>query len=333
MIFSGVVGSFAQLLLVRIGVAVGESGCVPTAQSLIADYFHRAERPRAMAIYWMCGPVAVIIGYFGGGWLVEHVGWRVTFMLIGVLGILLALLVKFTIREPRKKSNNHTVYQPPLKSVIVTLWRQRTYRSIVMAFSAMYFFGMGLGQWLPTFFIRSYDMNAGELGLWFAFVWGGCSLIGTYLGGYLATRYALHKEALQMRVTALLVCVGGLLYMMIFLSSNRYDSLAYMAIVGILHSMGNGVIFSSIQSLVTDHMRSVSLAFIFLMANLIGFGLGPFTAGILSDFLAPRFERESLRYALAALSPGYIWAGSYYWKAASTINEDIQTVESVTFSK
>jgi len=92
----GLVSNFTQLLLVRVGVAVGEAGCVPPAQSLIADYFDRAERQRAMAIYWMSYAISVIVGYLGGGWLVENFGWRITFMVIGLPGILLAILVKLT---------------------------------------------------------------------------------------------------------------------------------------------------------------------------------------------------------------------------------------------
>lgn len=92
--------------------------------------------------------------------------------------------------------------------------------------------------------------------------------------------------------------------------------------------MTNGTIFSAIQSLVNDHMRSVALAVIFLLANLIGFGLGPIAVGLLSDLFAQSFGQESLRYALAAFSPGFLWVGFYYWKAASTIETDIRSVES-----
>ena len=328
-VFCGVVGNFTQLLLVRVGVAVGEAGCVPAGQSLIADYFDRDERPRAMSIYWLCGPLAVIIGYLGGGWLVEYLGWRITFIVIGVPGILLALLVKFTLREPRLKQKNRVIQaSPSFKTVLATLWKQRTFRSIVMAFSVSYFFSMGLVQWLPTFFMRTYEMGIGEVGTWFALVWGGCGLFGTFLGGILTTRYAACKEALQMQACALLFGLGGLSYVMAFLSSDKYHAMAYMAAAGIIMPMCNGATFSAIQSLVNDHMRSVALAVIFLLANLIGFGLGPLAVGLLSDLLTPTFGQESLRYALVAFSPGFIWVGFYYWKAAITIEADIQTVDS-----
>ena len=324
----GLAGNFTQLLLVRVGVAVGEAGCLPPAQSLIADYFDRAERPRAMAIYWMCSPIAVIVGYLGGGWLVEYFGWRITFMIIGLPGILLAILVKLTLREPRLKQKTHSVIaQPSFKVVLNTLRLQPTFRHIVLAFCVTFFFGTGISLWLPTFFIRSHGMETGELGAWLAFVWGVCAVFGTYLGGVLATRYAAGKEGLQMQTIALAHILYGILFVTVYLSSNKYNALALLGVLTIIGASVNGPIFSAIQSLVNDRMRSVALALIFLLANLIGFGLGPLVAGVLSDLLAPTFGQESLRYALLALSPGYLWAAFHYWKASYTIEDDIRKVE------
>lgn len=325
----GMVGNFTQLLAVRVGVAVGEAGCMPPAQSLIADYYNRAERPHAMAIYWSCGPLAIIVGYLGGGWLVEYLGWRFTFLVIGVPGIFLALLARFTLREPRLEQEHRLVKQPPsLKVVLKTLWHQRAFQSIVIAFCVGYFFSAGIGQWMPTFFMRSHGMGAGELGTWLAFVWGGFGLIGIYLGGILVARYAANKEPLQMKACAFFYGIAGLLYMMMFLTSELYHALGYMAAAQIMISVCNGAIFSAIQTLVNQHMRSVALAFIFLLANLIGLGLGPVAIGFLSDLLNPTLELESLRYALAAFCPGLIFVSVYFWKASDTIEADIHCVES-----
>lgn len=325
----GLVGNYTQLLLVRVGIAVGEAGCLPPAQSLIADYFDRAERPQAMAIYWLCSPIAVIIGYLGGGWLAESLSWRMVFIVVGVPGILLAMLVKLTLREPRlERISTAVVEQPSIKEVLNTLWQQRTFRYIVMGFCVSYFFGMGIFQWLPTFFIRSHGMDTGELGTWLTFALGVCGVFGGYLGGLLADRYAAGKEALQMRAVALIFVLYGILFVMVYLSPNKYNALALMSALGFFGALTTGPIFSAIQSVVNDHMRSVALALVFLLANLIGFGLGPIAAGVLSDLLTPMFGQESLRYALVSFSPGYLWVAYYYWKAANTIEADIMIVES-----
>ena len=324
----GLVGNYGQLLLVRVGVAVGEAGCFPPAQSLIADYFDRVERPRVMAIYWMCYPIAVIIGYLGGGWLAESVGWRMTFMVMGVPGILLAVLVKLTLREPRLKQKLIlAIEQPSFKDVLNTLWQQHSFRYIVTAFFMAYFFFAGITLWVPTFFMRSHGMETGELGTWFAFSWGVGGILGTYLGGFMATRYAAHKEALQMRSIALVLVLWGLLYAMVFLSSNEYSALAFMTAAGIVGVLPTGPVFSAIQSLVNDRMRSVAIALTFLLANLVGLGLGPLAVGVLSELLAPKFGQESLRYASVFFIPGVLFVSYYYWKAADTIEDDILRIE------
>lgn len=325
----GLVGGFSQLLLVRIGVAVGEAGCVPPAQSLIGDYFGRTERPRAMAIYWMCFPIAVIIGYLGGGWLAETVGWRMTFILMGLPGLLLAIIAKLTLREPRLMRKTSKVEgQPSFKMVLNTLWNQRSLRHIVTAFCVAYFFFAGIVQWLPTFFIRSHAMETGELGIWFAFSWGVCAVLGGYLGGALTSRYAAHQEGIQMRAVALVFVVWGGLYVMVFLSSNKYQALVFMAATGMVSALTTGPIFSAIQSLVNERMRSVAIALTFLLANFIGLGLGPLLVGWISDLLAPMYGQESLRYASVLFTPGVLWVSYHYWKAAATIENDIRRNES-----
>ncbi|MDC1513641.1 MFS transporter [Porticoccaceae bacterium] len=183
LVISGLVSNFVQLLLVRVGVAVGESGCTPPAQSLIAEYFSRAERPRAMAIYWMSLPLSTILAYLVGGWLVEQFGWRITVMIIGIPGVLLAVLVKFTLREPRLNTikNSERLITPAgqskpeqesLLSVLKALWEKSAFRHLSTGFCVSYFFGGGISLWIPAFFMRSYGMEAGELGTWLAFTWG-----------------------------------------------------------------------------------------------------------------------------------------------------------------
>ena len=331
LVLCGLVGNFTQLLLVRVGVAIGEAGCLPPAQSLIADYYNRAERARALATYWLCGPLSVIIGFMGGGWLIDYFGWRMTFILMGVPGILLAILVKFTLREPRLAHKSPQIIQhPSFKTVLSTLWQRQAFRNITIAFCVSYFFGMGIIQWLPTFFIRSHGMEISEIGTWLAVAWGLCGLVGTYLGGELASRYAVHREALQMRAVAFLFILGGLLYIFIYLSQNQYIAMGLLAATGLSFALTSGVVFSAISNLSDDRMRSAALALVFLMSNLIGFGLGPIAAGVLSDLLAPIVGQESLRYTLVLLSPGYLWVAYFYWKASQTIEADIRQVELTT---
>ena len=331
LVLCGLVGNYSQLLLARMGVAVGESGCVPPAQSIISDYFNRAERPRAMSIYWLCAPIATLLSYAGGGWLIENLGWRTTFIIIGFPGLLLAIVVKLTLREPRLMHESQIVLkqsEPSIRDALSKLWRRHALRHTVMAFVVSMFFMIGIAVWTPAFFIRSHGMSAAELGVWIGLSLGLGGLFFTYLGGYLATRYAAQREALQMKSVALVaVCCSGL-YLVCFLSGSKTTALILLSIMnGVLLPLVTAPIFSVIQSLTEERMRAMVLALILMFSHLIGMGLGPMAVGLASDALIPMFEQDSLRYSLLFFSPGFLWWAFHAWKASITIEDDIRTVE------
>jgi MFS transporter, Spinster family, sphingosine-1-phosphate transporter len=342
-ILCGVAGNFLQLLLIRIGVAVGEAGCIPPAHSLIADYFTRAERPRAVARYMLGGSLSLVIGYFVGGWLDELYGWRTTFMLVGLPGLGLTALAWFTLREPRlemreKGASGISVAapfsppntaalpseQPSLREVCVTLWANNTFRQLLFTFSVTSFFNYGITQWQPAFFIRSYGLQTGELGAWFGTVTGLSGVIGLYLGGELVSRFATNNERMQLKSMSVVYISIGIISAFIYLSPNRYLAFGFMGLSNIAGAATNAPLFANLQTLVPPRMRAMSIALVYLFANLIGMGLGPLMVGALSDALRPLVGDESLRYGLLALSPGYAWGAWHLWRASRTVTRDLK---------
>jgi len=327
----GTATSFAQLLLIRVGVAIGEAGCIPPAHSLIADYFGRTERPRAVAIYMLAGSLSTLIGYFVAGWLSELYGWRTMFILLGLPGILPAALAWLTLREPRREkgmtpaATSGIITPPSLHEVFTTLWRNRTFRSLLLCLCVMSFFVSGILQWQPAFFVRSFGLKTGELGTWFALIYGIASFVGTYWGGELASRRAARNERLQLRTMAIVIASIGFVSALMYLSSNRNIAFALLGLGVLGGCAANGPLFAIIQTLVPDRTRALSIAAIYLFTNLIGAGLGPLAAGTLSDALHPLVGEESLRYALLSLCPGYLWSGWYLWRAARTVMGDLES--------
>jgi MFS family permease len=342
----GAASNFVQLLLARIGVAVGEAGCMPPANSLIPDYFTRAERPRAVAIYMLGTGLSNVIGYFLAGWLNELYGWRVMFMVLGMPGLALAALAWFTLREPRlgKPTTDAvgrlaaTALAVPetaglslsLKEVCVTLWANRTFRHLLFCFSVVSFFGYGIAQWLPAFFIRSFGLKTGELGTWFAVIYGLGGMVGMYLGGAWASRRAARNERLQLKALALVVSCFGVISALAYLSPSPYLAFGLLGVGYVAFATAYGPLFATVQTLVPQHMRATSIALIYLFANLIGLGLGPLAAGALSDALRPLVGEESLRYALLALCPGYLWAGWHLSQASRSVTRDLQAVQATS---
>lgn len=336
----GAATSFLQLMLIRVAVAVGEAGCMPPALSLIADTFPREERARAAARYMLGIPFSVIVGYFAAGWLNELYGWRKTFAIVGLPGLFLGALAWFTLREPRRAQHGVTqAFATPMVSaplpaskpsfgfVCSTLWANRSFRHLLICWSIWYFFAYGLLQWTPAFFVRSYGMQTGELGTWFALTLGVGGVVAVYLGGELASRYAAGNERLQLRSCAISFAVFATFNVCAFLAPDRHLALAAMGIAYFGGNMVQGPILGTIQSLVRPEMRATSVALVYMFANLIGMGLGPLAAGALSDALRPWFGEESLRYALVIMCPGYFWAAAHVWRASRTVMRDLATTQ------
>jgi MFS family permease len=326
----GLAASFVQLMLIRIGVAVGEAGCNPPAFSLIADYFSRLERPRATAIYASAASLCALVGYFFAGWANEHYGWRAMFFALGMPSLLLALIARFTIVEPRlaqwgAPAAATVAGQTPyaLREVWAALWRNTTYRHLLVCLTVMSFFIIGIGQWWAPFFIRSFGITTSEIGLWLSVVSGAGGLLGSYAGGELALRHAAGREQRQLSAMALAIAGGGFATICIFLSSTATAAFVMVGLAILAHSTINGPLFATMQSLVEPRMRAMAFAMAFLIANLLGLGLGPLAAGALSDVFRYWAGEDSLRYALLALAPGYFWAAWHAWRASITVEKDL----------
>lgn len=325
----GLAGTFTQLLSIRVGIGVGEAGCQPASHSLIADSFDRDERPRAVSIFMQGNTLSLVIGYFVAGWLNELYGWRVMFVVLGLPGLALAMLAWISLREPRHAltHDRSATIAPhpavPVREVASTLWGSVPFRHLLLAFSVVYFFGTGIVQWQPAFFARSYGLGSGELGTWLMMIYGIAGMLGMYLGGEWAARYAARDEARQLRFMAVAYCLYGALSMCAYIVRDAYQAFALIGLATLVGTMTTGPLFATIQTLTPQRMRATAVSIIYLFANLIGLGLGPVATGVLSDALRPLFAEESLRYTLVALSPGYIWVAWHLWHASRTVDRYI----------
>jgi len=329
---------FAQLLLSRIAVAIGEAGCVPAGSSLIADHFERSERPRAMARYMLAAPLSSVIGYFLAGWINEAWGWRATFFSLSAPGLILAAIACLTLHEPRlspasparpsgEARRPGAEARPTLGEISTALWSTRTFRHLLLSYAIMTFCGNGTTLWLSTFFIRHYGIGTGTLGTWFAIVYGTGGALGAYLGGELAARYAARNERLQIWMTAWLYIGLGTISALVYTAPNRYIAFGLIWINSLCAAMSIGPLLAVIQSLAPERMRAQAIALVFFVSNLIGMGLGPLAVGALSDALHPRLGEESLRAALLALTPAYVWIAWHLWRGSGTVRRDIEATE------
>jgi len=325
------VTNFPQLALARVAAAVGESGCKPPTYALVGDYFPEpAQRTRSMAIYWLGSPLAALISFILGGRLNELYGWRFTFFLAGIPGLMLAVLIKLTIVEPRIQASGARDQQrslPPMSAVLATLWRQRSLRHLSIALVLLYGMGFGMGPWYAAFMMRSHGMGTAELGVWLGMIFGLSGIVGILAGGYVTARWFAGEERCQMRMSAVTVATIVPCFVAFLTLSQKYEALIALVPLMIVFNFFLAPTYALMQRLVVNEMRATTLAVVMLFANLIGMGIGPQLVGNLSDRLMPAFGKDSLRYALLALSLVALWSAYHFWRAASTVRDDLAAVK------
>ena len=323
------VTSYPQLVAARIAAAVGESGCKPPTYSLVGDYFpNPIERTRAMAVYWLGSPLASLLAFLLGGRLNALYGWRMTFFVMGIPGLLLSLLVNRTVDEPRTHGQATRDFDPksshPLfLEVLGRLWQGRSTRHLSIGLILLYTMSFGLAPWYAAFLVRSHGMGTAELGIWLGLLFGLGGIAGVLLGGYSANRWFAKSEGRQMRMTAVTLAALVPCFIAFLLVPQKEGALAALVPLVLTFNLFFAPTYALLQRLVADDMRATTLAVVMLLANLIGMGVGPQVVGMLSDAFVPLAGKESLRYAMLIMSFVAVWAAYHFWQVGSTAEEDL----------
>lgn len=318
------VTQYFHLVLVRIAAAVGEAGAKPPTYSLVGDYFPQpAERTRAMAIYIAANPLTSLFSFAVGGWLNELVGWRMTFFIMGIPALLIALVVRLTIREPRAMAATREDARPALSAVIMVLWQRKACRHLGIGMVLLFTMSQGLAPWYAAFMMRSHGMGSAELGIWFSLIFGLGGLAGILGGGYVTSRWFGTDERTQLRGSAITVAAVAPLLAAFLLLPGKYAALLALTCIAVVLVSFLAPVYALLQRLVPAEMRATTLAVVMLFANLVGMGFGAQIVGVLSDLFAPTAGVDSLRYAMLIVSAVLVWAGWHFWQAGKTVTQDL----------
>jgi predicted MFS family arabinose efflux permease len=313
---SGLTQNFAQLALARVGVGVGEAAGSPPSHSLISDYFPPERRATALSIYAMGIYIGVMLGYLAGGWLNQAFDWRTAFIVVGLPGIPLALLVRFTVREPPRGLSERgpvDTREVGLPEVARFLLARRSFVHLVLAASCQSLTGYAVLAWGPTFLVRVHGMTSGEIGVWVGLITGLGGASGAYLGGRLTDRLALRDVRWTMWIPALVSLLGVPFAIPFLLLDDRQLALAAFVPFYVLGAMYVGPLWSMAQNLVKVRMRALASALLLFILNLVGLGLGPLVVGFLNDLLEPRFGSDAIRYSLLAVTLVGALASPLFW--------------------
>jgi predicted MFS family arabinose efflux permease len=325
---SGIVQNYTQLLLARIGVGVGEAGGSPPSHSIISDIFPAERRASALGVYSAGVNIGVLFGFLFGGWLNEYFGWRTAFMVVGIPGILLAVVVRYSMAEPiRGVAEQRSVSDEgnSVADVFRLLWSRKTFRHLGIATGLIGFFNYATATWTASFFIRSHNMSTGELGTWLALILGVGGAIGAVLGGYIADKLAPRDKRWYAWLPALTGFISLPFAASVYLVDNPYVALGFAAVPGVLHNVYLGNTLAVTHGMVGLRMRAMSSAVLFLILNIIGLGVGPWMVGILSDHLTISLGSEALRHAMLYLIPiSLAWSSVHFYLAAPTLRKDLE---------
>ncbi len=298
---SGFAQNYLQLLMARIGVGIGEAGGSPPAHAMISDYYAPSERGTAMGIYSAGLHGGIFVGFLLGGFINEWLGWRIAFMVVGVPGILFALVFRFTVAEPprgRWESAAAAGYRPTLVETLGLLKRYRSFWYIAAATGFTAFGGYGNGNFAPSFFMRSHGLTGSEVGVLMAFAGGGSGLAGTLLGGILADRLGKRDPRWYAWLPALAGFIALPLLFPYLLVNDLRIVIVLLFVVNMMINTYLGPCLAVSHTLVPPAMRALTSAVLFFVLNLIGLGMGPLTAGLLSDYFTAIYGDDGLRYAM-----------------------------------
>lgn len=317
---SGRAQNFIQLLLARIGVGIGEAGGSPPAHSIISDLYPPEKRATAMAIYSSGISIGILLGFLGGGWIDEFFGWRTAFLVIGIPGIVLALILRFTVKEPPRGLSENLIDtadgKPSIRDVLQLLWKSRTFRYLALAAGLSTYALYALNSWLPPFLARLHGMGSGEIGTWLSLLFGIGGGLGYFMGGYLTDRMGTKDKRWYLWLPAAGLIIAIPFTAVTLFSDNSIIALAAFALPVFLISIYLGPCLAMTHGLVGLRMRALASAVFFFVINIVGLGFGPFVTGLLSDIWQPTMGAESLRWALSTSLLANILGGYFYWKAA-----------------
>lgn len=286
----GIAGSFLALLVFRVGVGIGEAGCTPPANSIIADYFAPRSRAKALAIYALGVTLGSVLAQFGGP-IAQAYSWRDAFIALGLPGMLIGILVFFTVKEPPRgySEPDSTVKSETTPDILTTLkavLSNRTYLLNTVAATIIAFVGYGVTAFQSPFFARVYGLGVGEIAISYVLPLSLAAAGGTLIAGLITERMSPRYNAIVAWLPACGLMLAMPLYWIAFHASDLQTTFWMLMCAAFCHYSYLGAQYTICQAVVDVRSRATALAIMLFVISLVGYGLGPLTIGFLSDMFA-----------------------------------------------
>lgn len=386
-VMCGFATSFLTLFLFRMLVGVGEAGCTPPAQSVIADYFKPSSRATAASIYALgvplggmfaglaAGPindyvtgtnVYNLLGSWGWTWAQNLIdwnsleGWRIAFIAVGLPGVLFAIVLYFTVKEPPRGYTD-----PPgapkkavpdgFGTVLKDLMNKPTYVHVVAGAAIASFAGYAVGAFSTSFLVRTHGLTLTQAALIFSLVLGLMAALGVFLSGFLSDKWAKRYPNSLSWLPALGMGLSVPLYWIGYLAPSIPLMIPPLMAAATLHYFYLGPMYAVSAGVVDSRTRATAVAITLFAVNVIGIGLGPTAIGFLSTFLKTTLlsgndlgltlqicrdltvlspeqvdvcrsaDSRGLQWSIIVFASLYGWAAIHYLIAGKTLQRDMLT--------
>jgi len=325
-ILSGFAIGPMTLAAARIGVGVGEAAFQAPAYSIIAAYFASDQRGKAFAVMALAVYVGQMLGYGVGPAIAEIHDWRFAFQLFGAAGLVIVALAWLIVREPPRLEASPA--RQPFMPLARRLVKLTSYRGMMLGMGLGVLSGIAFGFWGPTLFSRNYDISISEAGRAFgtAFVIPG--MIGAMLFGALADRMSRRGYDRMLLLSAMGLFVATLVVVATVWASSLGIALAWAIPAGLFGGGWAVGIYAGLQYILPDHMRATGTAIAMLAVNLLGYVLGPWLAGELSEFFGE--GANGLRLSLSVVVPIGLLGATLLWRGARSLEADRKLLEENT---
>lgn len=328
-ILCGLAQNFLQLFIARFGVGAGQSGNSAPAHAFVGDLFPREQRATAISILLLSTSIGIALGFLWGGWALGEFGWRRTFILGAIPGLVIGVVALFTLPESQKGMSDGVrspLPQPPFYSVIEQLWGIRSLRNMTFACSLQTFLQMGLTSWIPSFLMRSYKLPPATVGTGMAIAFGAGLTIGGMVGGRLLDVLGRRDLRWHFWIPTVAVVLAAGSSAIAFVVPPHY----FFVLIGLQIFFGSlfaSALTAITQALVPIAIRATAIACLLFIINSVAMGIGPQFIGIASDLLHPAFGDDSLRIALLGSAIVSLPAAFFYYRANRTYKTDIAVAD------
>ena len=326
----GLAANYTQLVFARMAVGFGEAGGVPPSYAIITDTYLPGRRAAALGIFNLGPAIGAALGVAFGAAIAAKFGWRMPFIVVGAIGIVTALLVWLTVREPERGATDTVITQPddkaPFWPTVGMFLSNPVLMLAALGSGATQFVTYGLGNFAVLFLMREKGMTLGDVGIWYALV-----LVIGMGGGMVVSGRVIDRMTRKSRTGYAIAPAASLAIAMPFYLGFVWApgwplALLLLGVVMVFNYFYLSASVALVQEEVRPSQRVLSGALLLLIMNFIGLGLGPTWVGFASDWFKAQGDAQSLQSALYTLTPFYLIAiGLFLWLASRLRRESVKS--------